>query len=345
MSLSFGQPAPWFTAATPSNPQFVFDTAAGRYVLLLFLPEAADARAGSLRALAAHQGLFDDARASAFVIMRDATAVQGARDVPGLRWMADTSGRITERYGPEPHWLLLDPTLRVMAAEPIEAAAAMFRRITALPPPAAHAGVPLHAPVLVAPRIFEPELCEALIARHQALGGEFTGVMRDAGDRTVLVMDELKRRRDIRLDDPELRAAVRERLERRLFPLIRLAFDFEVTQIERYLVSCYDADDRAVFHPHRDNTTHGTAHRRFACSLNLNDDFTGGDLRFAEYGPAAYRAPPGGAVVFSCTMMHEALPVTRGRRYAFLPFFYDDEAAQVLAAYEARTAQPQGASA
>ena len=345
MSLPFGQPAPWFVAPTPSNPDFVFDTAAGRYVLLLFLPDEPDARVGALQALANNQRLFNDVRASAFVIMRDPKAAQGARDMRGLRWMTDSSGRITERYGPEPHWLLLDPTLRVMAAEPIASADAMFRRIAALPAPGEHAGVPLHAPALVAARIFEPELCEALIARHQAAGGEFTGVMRDKGERTELVMDELKRRRDIWIDDPELIAAIRERLERRLFPLIKQALGFQVTQIERYLVSCYDVVDGAVFHPHRDNNTHATAHRRFACSLNLNDDFVGGDLRFAEYGPTAYRPPPGGAIVFSCTMMHEALPVTAGRRYAFLPFFYDEAAAKVLAAYKARTAQPQGASA
>ena len=40
------------------------------------------------------------------------------------------------------------------------------------------------------------------------------------------------------------------------------------THIERYLVSCYDAADGGVFHPHRDDTTFGTAHRKFACSLN-----------------------------------------------------------------------------
>lgn len=345
MSLPIGQPAPWFLAPTPSNPQFVFDTAAGRYVLLLFLPDEPEARAGALRALAAHQGLFDDAGTTAFVIRRDPVALQGVRDVPGLRWMTDIGGRITDRYGPEPHWLLLDPTLRVLAAEPIEGAEPMFARIADLPAPGGHAGVALHAPVLVAPRIFEPELCAALIARHEALGGEFTGVMRDQGDRTVLVMDVLKRRRDILVDDPELIAAIRERLQRRLFPLIRLAFDFQVTEVERYLVSCYDADDHGVFRPHRDNTTQATAHRRFACSLNLNDGFTGGDLRFAEYGPTTYRAPPGGAVVFSCTMMHEALPITAGRRYAFLPFFYDEPAAKVLAAYKARTAAPQGTPA
>jgi hypothetical protein len=346
MSLSPGRPAPWFIAATPSNPEFVFDTAAGRYVLLLFPPQDPAAMAAPIKTLAARQALFDDVKASAFVILTNPDLVQGAKDVRGLRWMSDRRGVITQRYGPEPHWLLLDPTLRVIAAEPIEAAEAMFQRIAALPAPAAHAGVTLHAPVLVAPRIFEPELCRALIERHQASGGgEFTGVMRDAGDRTVAVMDELKKRRDIWVDDPELQEAIRMRLERRLFPMMKLAFEFRTTHVERYLVSCYDAADGAVFHPHRDNTTQGTAHRRFACSLNLNADFAGGDLRFAEYGNATYRPPPGGAVVFSCSMLHEALPVTQGRRYAFLPFFYDDAGAEVLAAYQARTAAPREASA
>lgn len=345
MSLLPGQTAPWFVAPTPSNPEFVFDSAAGRFVLMLFAPTEPQALAAAVRALASRQGLFDDVRASAFVVLRDSSAVSGVRDVRGLRWMADRTGAISDRYGPEPHWLLLDPSLRVIAAEPIENAEAMFARVSALPAPSDHAGVPLHAPVLVAPRIFEPELCRALIARHEASGGAFTGVMRDDGDRTVAVMDELKKRRDIWLDDPELQAAIRLRLERRLFPLIKMAFEFRVTRIERYLVSCYDAADHAVFHPHRDNTTQGTAHRRFACSLNLNDDFDGGDLRFAEYGSATYRPPPGGAVVFSCTMMHEALPVTRGRRYAFLPFFYDEAAAEGLAAYQARMAARQEASA
>lgn len=346
MSLSVGQTIPWFTSTTPSHPQFVFDSAAGRYVLILLLPPEPEAQVAPLRALAAHQALFDDARATALVIMADPTSNSSLRDLRGLRWVADRQGAISRRYGPEPQWLLADPTLRLMAKEPLESAEAMFRRIAALPPPGEHAGVPMHAPVLVAPRIFEPELCRELIARHEAAGGgEFTGVMRDQGDRTVAVMDDLKRRRDIWIEDPELQAAIRERLERRLFPMIKLGFHFEATRIERYLVSCYDAADGAVFHPHRDNTTHGTAHRRFACSLNLNDDFAGGDLRFAEYGPRTYRPPAGGAAVFSCTLMHEAMPVTQGRRYAFLPFFYDEAAAQVLAAYQARIAQTEGADA
>jgi predicted 2-oxoglutarate/Fe(II)-dependent dioxygenase YbiX len=88
---------------------------------------------------------------------------------------------------------------------------------------------------------------------------------------------------------------------------------------------CYDAEDGGYFRPHRDNTTAGTAHRRFAVSINLNaEDFEGGDLRLPAFGPRTYRPPTGGAVVFSCSLLHEATPVTAGTRYAFLPFLHDE---------------------
>ncbi|RYG88370.1 MAG: hypothetical protein EON58_20030, partial [Alphaproteobacteria bacterium] len=37
----------------------------------------------------------------------------------------------------------------------------------------------------------------------------------------------------------------------------------------------------------------------------------------------------GGACVFSCSILHEATPVTRGERFAFLPFLYDEAGAKV----------------
>ncbi|HEV2531687.1 2OG-Fe(II) oxygenase [Phenylobacterium sp.] len=345
MPLVPGEAAPWFKAPTPSNPEYHFDTVAGRYVLLVFLPIEDEARGAALKALAAHQGLFDDLRASAFVVVRDPETAATARDIRGLRWFLDAEGAVSRLYGAlaedgteEFFWLVLDPTLRVLGAKPIEEAQAIFRYLAALPAPEAHTGAAPAAPVLIAPRLFEPELCRRLIELHEAQGSEFTGVMRDRGEVTVAVMDDLKRRRDLVIDDPQLQDAIRERLERRLFPLIARAFAFEVTRIERYLVSCYDATDGGVFHPHRDNVTFQTAHRKFACSINLNDDFEGGDLRFPEFGPQSYRPPLGGAVVFSCALLHEALRVTQGRRYAFLPFFTDEAGAAVRAAYDARVA-------
>lgn len=337
MPLPFGAPAPWFKGPTPSTPEFVFDTAAGRYVLLLFLPLDAQERFTALQTLATHQRLFDDRHASAFVIVRD-PETQPLRDMRGLRWILDQDMAISRQFDAEqPHWLLLDPTLRGMRAVALTEGEALMREIAALPPPGEHAGQPGHAPVLVVPRIFEPEFCADLIAMHTERGAGMTGVMRDDGDRTVYVMDELKKRRDIFLREPVDQAPLLERMEASLFPMIKRALGFAVTEVERYVISCYDADEGGVFHPHRDNTTFGTAHRKFACSLNLNDDFDGGDLRFPEFGLKTFRPPLGGAVIFSCELMHEATKVSRGRRYAFLPFFYDAEGAETRAAYQART--------
>ena len=33
--------------------------------------------------------------------------------------------------------------------------------------------------------------------------------------------------------------------------------------------------------------------------------------------------------MFSCGALHEVTPVRKGKRYAFLPFLYDDDAARI----------------
>lgn len=65
-------------------------------------------------------------------------------------------------------------------------------------------------------------------------------------------------------------------------------------------------------------------------SVNLNSDFEGGEVGFPEYGPRRYRPPLGCALVFSCSLLHSVSAVTRGNRYAFLPFLHDEAAQQVL---------------
>ncbi|MBU7580905.1 MAG: 2OG-Fe(II) oxygenase [Porphyrobacter sp.] len=207
----------------------------------------------------------------------------------------------------------------------IDEADQVFAAMRALPEPADHAGTELHAPVLVVPRVFEPELCRRLIDFYDHDGGVPSGTMRQVGGKTVAVLDNFKSRKDATIEDETFRDLLRARVEKRLIRQINRAFQFNPTRIERYIVACYDAEDGGYFRPHRDNTTTGTAHRKFACSINLNaEEFEGGDLRFPEFGPKTYRPPTGGAVVFSCSLLHEATPVTKGRRYAFLPFFFDE---------------------
>lgn len=340
--LEPGDPAPAFTAATGHRPDFRFDTVAGRYVVLSFFGSAADARAASLlAAVAAETGPFDDVHATFFGVTQDpADAVRGRLPtrLPGLRHFHDPDRAISAAYGAAEERVsyVLSPNLRVLGRFPLgdgeRHAEVLTGLVRALPPVTPLDPRPPGAPVLVVPDLFEPDLCQALIEHHERAGGTESGFavsLPDGG--TVSVLDPAhKRRTDVTVDDPRLRQAVKERIERRLVPEIRKVFQFEATRIERYLIGRYAAGQGGHFRAHRDNTTAGTAHRRFALTVNLDTGrFSGGDLRFPEYDRHCHRPPTGAGLVFSCGLLHEVLPVTDGVRYCCLTFLYDEAAARL----------------
>ena len=347
VDLQPGDPAPWFRQRSTSNPRYVFDTVAGRHVVLCFYGTARDeAGRAALDAVMAGRARFDDVRASFFGVSLDPSdeAEGRAREsMPGIRHFWDFDGTIGRLYGAvargdEPvgthparrFWVVLDASLRVLRVFPLREHAAVFAFVDSLPPPGVVAGMEVMAPVLLIPDVFEPGFCRRLIETYDAAGGEMSGFMREVDGRTVGVHDRShKVRKDHLLEDPELIAATQARVRRRIVPEILKVHQFRVTRMERYLVGCYAAEDGGHFRAHRDNTTPGTAHRRFAVSINLNAEFEGGEVSFPEYGPRSFKPPPGGAVVFSCSLLHAVSRVTGGRRYAFLPFLYDDAAAQL----------------
>ncbi len=338
-----GELAPWFhAAALGGNPRYAFDTAAGRWIMLLFAGSCGtEAAAAALERLTADRDLFDDSNACFFGVTIDPADVSQSRiaqSLPGVRWFLDFDTAVSKRYGAArphgdavayaPHWLLLDPMLRVHSRAALDDGAGILAelraRLAAEPP----AGT---APVLVVPGILPPATCRRLIDLYETHGGSDSGFMREENGITVGKIDHShKRRSDYTIEDADLVAALRTRMANVLRPMVRRAFQFDATRIERWIVACYDGADGGHFRAHRDNTTKGTAHRKFACTINLNaEDYDGGDLCFPEFGRRTYRAPTGGAVVFSCSLLHEARPVTRGRRYAFLPFLYDDDGARL----------------
>ena len=352
-----GDPAPRFRTRAVSNPTYNFDTVAGRTILLCFGGSGGSALAqASLRAVAARADLFEDVRASFFFVSNDPADEEQSRvgdSYPGYRTFWDFDGAIGRLFGVlpadpmpvasapfRPMWVVIDRQLRVLEVIPFAKDRSDIARavaaVEAVLVPRADDPSIVQAPVLLLPNVIEPELCAELIAGYKRDGGEPSGFMREEGGKTVLRTDPgHKKRRDWTIEDRTLIGRLQERFKRRIVPEIERVHYFSVTRMERYIVGCYTAEDGGHFRPHRDNTTKGTAHRRYAVSVNLNDDFDGGLVSFPEYGPRGFKPPPGGALVFSCTLLHTVSPVTRGERYAFLPFLYDDAAAKVREANNA----------
>jgi predicted 2-oxoglutarate/Fe(II)-dependent dioxygenase YbiX len=238
----------------------------------------------------------------------------------------DPDGKVRDSYGVrpslEPHVVVFDSDLRAVGAA---AGGTMAAEVAALLDAAlleaAGGRVTAQAPVLFVPRVLDAGQCERLIATWESSDPVETGVARTSGD---ALDPAYKQRRDHTVDDPELTRELSAVIGRRVMPEVQKAFAFRATRFEGFKIACYDAG-AGFFRAHRDNLSRTTAHRVFALTLNLNDGYAGGELRFPEYTRATYRPAAGEALVFSCSHLHEVLDVTEGRRFVLLSFLYADE--------------------
>ena len=217
-------------------------------------------------------------------------------------WLADANLRLQqERRLPSPH-----PPLQARVVEALGAECTL------------HA-----APVLQIPDVFERDLCQELIHHLEVdcAGGEVSRVLvMEAGTQTLQLDPSIKQRRESTPRDPALEARMHERVMRRALPEIARVFNFPVNRRDSFKLLSYPAG-AGYFRAHRDNDTPDVAHRRFALSVNLNHgDYAGGEFRYPEFGPHRYSPATGTALVFSCGLLHEVLPIDRGVRYAVTTF-------------------------
>lgn len=317
-----GERAPDFVAARAGGSRARFyGTVGGSPTALVF--------AGT-RATAELEGVLVDLRdhwpmdAAIEVVTVDAAA---ASATGGFH---DAEGRIHEAYGLDAQHgavVVLDTNVRVAAVHGVEHIDATLASVADAVDVARHGQDALvvhqHAPVLLVRDALDGDLCRRVVDAWETGDTTETGVEASAGGGRQEVGDvRHKRRRDLTVTDTELLRALTDHVGRRVMPELAKAFAYEASRFEGFKVGCYEESSQGFFAPHRDNLSPATAHRRFALTLNLNDDYEGGELRFPEYGQQLYRPVPGEALVFSGSHLHEVLPVTRGRRFVLLSFLF-----------------------
>ena len=186
---------------------------------------------------------------------------------------------------------------------------------------------PPHAPVLLVPNVLSRAECAELIRSYES-GGPFT--VRPPrpgefdGDYKIPVYEHNRQDRvDHIIRDPQTIQLLDSRLFSRVVPMIQKAFNFDVNRHEDLHIARYVGKRGGHEMGHRDNTSAATAYRKFALSVNLNDDFEGGEVVFNEYSPKGYRSEPGTALVFSSSLLHEVKETTQGVRYNLISHFFN----------------------
>ena len=336
-----GQRAPDFLLQNPQGKLGRFyDRFLGNLVVLFFAPSyAAPGALAELLAFHERAEAFAGRTARIVAVSRDpaeANAALAGEHSLDFTLFSDPVGAIGRGYGTENAAgglmsYVIDRNQRVLAAQAggrdhAQRALAFLGEVVAAPAPGRT--ITAQAPVLLLPRVVEPALCTWSISAWQAdhEEGEVRLRARSAQEarseeKTRAVDYSLKKRLDHRPDEA-LNRALTEAVIGRIGPEVYKAFQFQIVAVERFCIGAYMAGRGDYFRPHRDNTTKQTEKRRFAVTLNLNEDYEGGGVRFPEFGEDTYRTPAGGALVFSCSLLHEAVPVTQGTRFAALSFMF-----------------------
>lgn len=250
--------------------------------------------------------------------------------LPGLGGKVTGGGPTVLVIAPNQHLAArIGPEGNAKGDNPAEAALAVIRPMVER----RRAGlVPvMHPPVLVVPDVFNDADCKRLINIYAMQGNEFVepGHNQLQGRTTDCKMRIPDYGRDDRIDhwvcSAETNNVIDGRIGPRLIPEIQRAFNYRVTRHERYRIACYEGAQKGSKHGHRDNTQPVVAHRRFAVTINLNsDEYEGAEIRFPEFSEAVYKPPAGAAIVFSCSLLHEVMPMRSGRRFALLAFLFGE---------------------
>lgn len=189
---------------------------------------------------------------------------------------------------------------------------------------------PPHPPVLVIPGVLTGVECRDLIKLFETQGELKVSLPRGneaTRDYKIPVYDyDRQDRIDHIINNAQVNTFLEGRMVSRVYPMIKKAFAFEINRHEPFHIARYVGSRKGTKVGHRDNTDPKTSYRRFALSINLNDDYEGGHLVFREFSEQGYRGRPGTTFIFSSSLLHEILETTSGTRYNLISHLFNDRA-------------------
>ena len=328
--MTVGDRAPNFMLEDLSGAQrelYNTDLTGGPIIVLVLGPNAGDI----LQQFAEQAAAFDafGAHRYALIASGDGNA-RAASAESGFVLLNDDGDSVAKSYLEAtalsaPAMFALDPNQRIVALADRDVAAtfadtarAAFERIA---PRGKPRPIAMQAPTLFIPDVLDGSECDRLIDAWQSGEKQKNIVNVESGLKSSRAgRSEVKRRSDV-IVEGALERHLLITLMPRVAPEVERAFSFDKEWgFEKFRICCYETEDAGFFRPHRDNQSESLSHRHFAVSINLNDGFEGGYLRFREYDQNHYAPGKGGALIFACGLLHEVVPVTAGRRFTLLSF-------------------------
>ncbi|AWW74554.1 hypothetical protein CD351_08965 [Erythrobacter sp. KY5] len=318
------------------------DHLSGHYLLLAFLsdPES-DQTQTLLRALADLEDRLDAANATLLAVSSSADAIRNKalKRATGFAWpvAGDPSGALFASYGLHKGH---DRTARLVLVTPFRQIRAFFdldndigSTLDTIMSVLENSQVaeearwsPPHAPILIVPNVLSPEECGNLV---KSVETQTPFMVRKpqpgevAGNYKVPVYDHNRQDRvDLIIKDSNTLRFLDERIFGRVTPMIKKAFAYDVTRREDLHIARYVGKREGIAMGHRDNVDPPGAHRRFALSMSLNDEYEGGEITFEEFSRKGYRVPAGTAMVFSSSLLHEVQETTSGVRYNLISHLF-----------------------
>jgi peroxiredoxin len=311
------------------------DAIAGNSVVILFCPKFLPAITEAVAALTAAQGSFTAAGARLFAVTLEPEKIAAAQNIP-FPVLCDRDGKVFRAFSANtldlPTTVVLRPnqhSVEILNSAPQAQATGALVQIERLAAERQAVQMAPHPPVLVLPDVLSPADCRRLIDVYETRGQTFmplgAGIDYIGTDYKMRMPDYGRGDRiDHWIVDKDTETLLYRHIAMRVVPEIAKAFQYRITRWERLRIAGYEGQRGGELHGHRDNVE-PTPYRRFAMSINLNtEEFTGGELRFPEFGDQRYRPESGAAIVFSSSLLHEAMHVTSGRRFVLLAFLFGD---------------------